>query len=60
MIAMTVPDNRASWGLMQRLGMARREELDFTDERFGPELNPSIIYWMEAANWPDARAAALS
>ena len=59
-IAMTVPDNRASWGLMQRLGMARREELDFTDERFGPELNPSIIYWMEAANWPDARAAALS
>ena len=45
---------------MKRLGMTRREELDFIDERFGPELNPSIVYWMEAADWPQARAAALS
>jgi RimJ/RimL family protein N-acetyltransferase len=59
-IAMTVPENRASWGLMRRLGMARREDLDFLDERFGPELNPSIVYWMEAADWPAARAAALT
>ncbi len=59
-IAMTVPDNKASWGLMKRLGMTRREDLDFIDERFGPELNPSIIYWIDAADWPSARAAALS
>jgi RimJ/RimL family protein N-acetyltransferase len=58
-IAMTVPDNRASWGLMKRLGMSRRAELDFTDERFGPELNPSIVYWLESEAWPAARAAAL-
>lgn len=59
-IAMTVPDNSASWGLMKRLGMNRREDLDFIDERFGPELNPSIVYWMDAADWPAARQAALS
>ncbi len=58
-IAMTVPDNSASWGLMKRLGMSRRAELDFTDERFGPELNPSIVYWLESEAWPAARAAAL-
>lgn len=59
-IAMTVPDNSSSWGLMKRLGMIRREDLDFIDERFGPELNPSIIYWMDASDWPAARRAALS
>jgi RimJ/RimL family protein N-acetyltransferase len=59
-IAMTIPPNEPSRGLMKRLGMARREELDFTDERFGPELNPAIIYWLGADAWPAARTAALS
>jgi len=59
-IAMTIPPNEPSKGLMKRLGMTRREELDFTDERFGPELNPAIIYWLDADEWPAARAAALS
>ena len=59
-IAMTVPANQPSHGLMKRLGRMRREDLDFTDERFGPELNPSIVYWMDAADWPAAKAAALS
>lgn len=58
-LAMTIPPNSASQGLMKRLGMTRREELDFTDERFGPEVNPQIVYWMDAADWPAARAAAL-
>ena len=58
-IAMTVPANQASQGLMKRLGMMRREDLAFTDERFGPELNPSIVYWMDAADWAAAKAAAL-
>ena len=58
-IALTVPDNKASWGLMERLGMTRRADLDFVDERFGLELNPSIVYWMDAADWPAARANAL-
>jgi RimJ/RimL family protein N-acetyltransferase len=58
-IAMTVPPNTASWGLMERLGMTRRQDLDFTDGRFGPELNPSVVYWMEASVWSQARTAAL-
>jgi len=58
-IALTVPRNERSWGLMERLGMTRREELDFVDERFGPEVNPQIIYWMDAERWPSARSAAL-
>ena len=58
-LARTIPPNSASQGLMKRLGMTRREELDFTDERFGPEVNPQIVYWMDAADWPAARAAAL-
>ena len=26
------------------------------DPRFGPELNPTIVYRMDAAGWPAARA----
>ena len=59
-VALTVAGNADSRGLMQRLGMTRREELDFHDSRFGPELNPSIVYRIDAADWPSARARALS
>jgi RimJ/RimL family protein N-acetyltransferase len=57
-VALTVPGNVASQGLMKRLGMTRREDLDFEDERYGPDLNPSIVYRIDAADWPAARAAA--
>ena len=59
-IALTGDGNEASWGLMERLGMKRREDLDFIDTRFGPELNPSIVYHLAAAEWPAVRAAALA
>ena len=59
-IAITVGENKPSWGLMKRLGMARREDLDFVDERFGPELNPQIVYWMDSADWPAARGDQMS
>lgn len=59
-IATTVPANTASQGLMKRLGMTRREELDYVDTRFGPDLNPSIVFTMDRADWPAARAAALA
>ena len=59
-VALTVPANAASQGLMKRLGMRRREELDYIDTRFGPELNPSIVYSIAAEDWPAARAAALA
>ena len=56
-VALTVPGNRGSWGLMERLGMTRRPDLDYVDPRFGPELNPTIVYRIDAAQWPAARAA---
>lgn len=59
-VALTVEQNIESQGLMNRLGMARREDLDFTDPRFGPDLNPTIVYRIDAGEWPAARAAALS
>jgi RimJ/RimL family protein N-acetyltransferase len=42
-VAITFQDNEPSWGLMKRLGMTRRPELDYDDERF-PEHNPTIVY----------------
>ena len=58
-IAMTIPPNHESQGLMKRLGMVRREALDFIDQRFGPDVNPQIVFEMTAADWPAARKAAL-
>ena len=59
-IATTIPANAASQGLMKRLGMTRREELDYVDTRFGPDLNPSIVFTMDRADWPAARKAVLA
>ena len=59
-VALTIGPNVDSQGLMKRLGMTRREDLDFDDLRFGPEMNPSIVYRIDAGEWPAARAAALA
>ena len=42
-VAITFAPNEPSWGLMERLGMTRRPELDYDDVRF-PTLNPTIVY----------------
>lgn len=44
--AMTVPGNVRSWGLMERLGMQRRPELDFDHPAFAPDdpLAAHIVY----------------
>ena len=55
-VALTVPGNTTSIGLMKRLGMTRRADLDFVDPRFGEDLNPSIIHRIDAEEWPRARA----
>jgi len=47
----TVQGNRASWGLMERLGMVRRADLDFIDPAHGPDLNPTIVYVTERDQW---------
>ena len=59
-VALTIGPNSESQGLMLRLGMKRREDLDFLDPRLPPALNPTIVYRINAADWPAARAAALS
>ncbi len=43
-VALTCEGNAPSWGLMVRLGMTRRPELDFDDPRYPPDLNPTIVY----------------
>ena len=58
-VALTVAGNLASQALMKRLGMTRREDLDFIDDRFGPEMNPTIVYRIDAADWAEARQRAL-
>ncbi|MBA3668068.1 MAG: GNAT family N-acetyltransferase [Sphingomonas sp.] len=60
-LAPTAAGNLASQGLMKRLGMNRRVNLDFLDTRFPPlsEVNPQVVYGIDAADWPAARTAAL-
>ena len=52
-IAMTVQRNTASWGLMQRLGMRRREELDFDNVEFDEEDPVIIVYSVDRESWMD-------
>lgn len=61
-VAVTAAKNGPSQGLMIRLGMARRTEFDFVDGRFPEEseVNPQVVFRIDAADWPDARAAALA
>ena len=48
-VALTVAENRASWGLMVRLGMTRRPELDYS----GPDWaeGPVIVYDIGKDEW---------
>ena len=59
-VAVTALGNLPSQGLMLRLGMTRRAELDFTDQRFpaDSDVNPQVVFVLDAADWPVARAAA--
>ncbi len=59
-VAITALGNLPSQGLMKRLGMKRREDWDFVDRRFpeGSEVNPQVVFAIDAADWIAARAAA--
>ncbi|KLI64763.1 GNAT family N-acetyltransferase [Aurantiacibacter marinus] len=50
-VALTVDGNAPSWGLMKKLGMQRRADLDYTDTRYGADLNPTIVYAITAEEW---------
>ncbi len=49
--AITVIENAPSWGLMCRLGMRRREELDYDDLRFEPPLRHTIVHSITREEW---------
>ncbi|WP_370179015.1 GNAT family N-acetyltransferase [Alteriqipengyuania sp.] len=50
-VALTVARNEASWGLMRRLGMRRREDLDFPNADFDPEDPTIIVYSIDSEAW---------
>jgi RimJ/RimL family protein N-acetyltransferase len=52
-IALTLDGNTASWGLMHRLGMTRRNDLDYFDENWSAEFNPNIVYLITAQEWAE-------
>jgi RimJ/RimL family protein N-acetyltransferase len=51
MIALTVDGNAASWGLMLRLGMERRPDLDFPNDDFEPQGGTIIAYSITREQW---------
>jgi RimJ/RimL family protein N-acetyltransferase len=53
--ALTVAGNSASWGLMTRLGMHRRAELDYPDSRYEGELRDTIVYAITRDEWTATR-----
>lgn len=54
-LALTVPGNTASWGLMERLGMERREDLDFASADFDADGGRIIAYAITRAAWEASR-----
>lgn len=54
-VALTCEPNVGSWRLMEKLGMARRPDLDFTDPAMPPEQNPTIQYVLTRAQWEALR-----
>ena len=54
-VALTSESNEPSWRFMERLGMERREDLDFDDPRFGPDDNPTILYSLTREQWETVR-----
>lgn len=53
-IALTVQGNAPSWGLMLRLGMRRREDLDFASPDFDPENPLIIVHSIAREQWQTA------
>ena len=50
-VALTVAGNTGSWGLMERLGMRRRAELDYDDMRYGSLWRRAIVYSIGREAW---------
>lgn len=55
-VARTVLENAGSWGLMERLGMVRRKDLDFEDMRFTGPLRTTLVWSITPDIWFSHRA----
>ncbi len=51
LVALTSEANVGSWKLMEKLGMIRRPDLDFSDPAFPAEDNPTIQYSLSRDDW---------
>jgi RimJ/RimL family protein N-acetyltransferase len=47
--------NRASWRVMERLGMTRLAELDYDDADYPPEDNPTMVWGIRRETWQAAQ-----
>ena len=50
-VALTSEANVPSWKLMEKLGMVRREDLDFEDPEYPPEDRTTILYSLTKEEW---------
>ncbi len=50
-IALTVEENAPSWGLMKKLGMKRRSDMDFPDHVSWAKGETIIVYLITRAEW---------
>jgi len=57
-VALTVEGNKPSWGLMLRLGMRRREELDYPDARYQPPWRDTVVYSIGREEWETQKGGA--
>ena len=53
--AQTSLSNPRSWVLMEKLGMQRRTDLDYMDDRYPPADNPTVVYDLHRTDWTTAR-----
>ena len=58
-IAMTVEANTGSWGLMNRLGMTRRPELDFPETMWAQDYGMVIVYSITRQAWAEHRESLI-
>lgn len=55
LVGLTSEANAGSWKLMEKLGMERRADLDFTDPAFPDSDNPTIQYALTRAAWENQK-----
>ncbi len=51
----TSDSNAASTRMMHRLGLDRREELDYVDPDYPPQDNPTTVWSITANQWGSRR-----